>query len=101
MTNLKQLTQMVRLSVFAELKEEGEKLEEHTRETMKAHDLLSKQRSNFAEVREKVAHLDLTTKIVKDLSHLKRAWVHLAGVHTNLSDGKCSKPERCTTLQVD
>lgn len=41
MTNLKQLTQMVRLSVFAGLKEEGEKLEEHTRETVKAHDLLS------------------------------------------------------------
>ena len=33
----------------------------HTQKT-KAHDRLSKQRSNFAEVREKVARLDLATK---------------------------------------
>lgn len=73
MTNLKQLTQMVRLSVFAGLKEEGEKLEEHTRETVKAHDLLSKQRSNFAEVREKVARLDLATKIVRNIVAPKKS----------------------------
>ena len=72
----------------------------HTQKT-KAHDLLSKQRSNFAEVREKVARLDLATKIAKDFVVLQESLAHLAKVHRNLSDGKCSKLERCTTLHVD
>lgn len=44
----------------------------HTQKT-KAHDRLSKQRSNFAEVREKVARLDLATKIVRNIVAPKKS----------------------------